>query len=203
MLKKIQSGQTGKAKVTFVLSSQSDADHIHVTGDFNDWQASTPMRRQKDGSFRATVELEPGREYQFRYLVDGNSWVNDEAADAYYPNPFGADNSVVRTPEAGGGRPRAARGSAGERPRAGGAKAGSAKTAGAKTPGARAGGTRAAGGASKMSSGDRSSAAALSASPLDSGAAGAQARDAVRVEGSRKGAGGASPRSGRAKPRGE
>ncbi|HEX9108021.1 MAG TPA: isoamylase early set domain-containing protein, partial [Longimicrobiales bacterium] len=85
--------------MTFVLSSQPNADHVHVAGDFNDWQASTPMKRQKDGSFRATVELEPGREYQFRYLVDGNNWVNDEAADGYVPNPFGADNSVVRTPK--------------------------------------------------------------------------------------------------------
>ncbi len=99
MLKKTRSGE-GKARVTFVLQAQANADHVHVAGDFNGWQATTPMKRQKDGSWRATVELEPGREYQFRYLVDGNVWVNDEAADAYVPNPFGADNCVVHTPEA-------------------------------------------------------------------------------------------------------
>ncbi len=54
------------------------------------------MRRQQDGSWSATLELDPGREYEFRYLVDGKSWVNDDAADAYVPNPFGGDNSVVR-----------------------------------------------------------------------------------------------------------
>src|SRR5512141_3128745 len=121
MLKKTRSTQTGKARVTFVLSSQPNADHVHVAGDFNDWQASTPMKRQKDGSFRATVELEPGREYQFRYLVDGNNWVNDEAADGYVPNPFGADNSVVRTPESESvGRPSGGSGGG----KAGGTKAG-------------------------------------------------------------------------------
>lgn len=101
MLKKTRSGED-RAKVTFVLGSQPNADHVHVAGDFNGWQADTPMKRQKDGSWRATVELEPGRDYQFRYLVDGNHWVNDEAADAYVANPFGADNCVVRTPEAAG-----------------------------------------------------------------------------------------------------
>ncbi len=99
MLKKTRSTDKGTAKVTFVLGSQPNAHHVHVAGTFNDWQASTPMKRQKDGTWRATVELEPGRNYEFRYLVDGNVWVNDEAADAYVPNPFGADNCLLRTPE--------------------------------------------------------------------------------------------------------
>ncbi len=100
MLKKTRSTDKGTVKVTFVLGSQPNAHHVHVAGTFNDWQASTPMKRQKDGTWRATVELEPGRNYEFRYLVDGNVWVNDEAADAYVPNPFGADNCLLRTPEA-------------------------------------------------------------------------------------------------------
>lgn len=94
MLKKTRAAASG-AKVTFVLPSQPNADHVHVVGDFNHWRASTPMKRQKDGSWRASVDLEPG-EYEFRYLVDGNMWVNDEAADGYRMGPFGADNSVVQ-----------------------------------------------------------------------------------------------------------
>ncbi len=142
MLKKTRSAEGGKAKVTFVLAPQANADHVHVAGDFNDWQAGTPMKRQKDGSWRATVELDPGREYQFRYLVDGNVWVNDEAADAYVPNPFGADNCVVRTPEAAAGTAkstRSGRGRGGSSPAAGthaprsagkGAKPGASRTNG-------------------------------------------------------------------------
>ncbi len=99
MLKKTRSTDKGTTKVSFVLGSQPNAHHVHVAGTFNDWQASTPMKRQKDGTWRATVELEAGRNYEFRYLVDGNVWVNDEAADAYVPNPFGADNCLLRTPE--------------------------------------------------------------------------------------------------------
>ncbi len=133
MLKKTRSGEVGKARVTFVLAPQPNADHVHVAGDFNGWQATMPMKRQKDGSWRATVELEPGREYQFRYLVDGNVWVNDEAADAYVPNPFGADNCVVRTPETPATPTKAAARTsrAGKNPAAGTRAGGSGKAGGA------------------------------------------------------------------------
>ena len=76
-----------------------EAESVHLVGEFNDWdRAATPLKRGKHGSFRATLELEPGREYQFRYLVNGEHWCNDWTADAYVPGEFGEDNSVVVTP---------------------------------------------------------------------------------------------------------
>ena len=39
--------------------------------------------------------LPPGRAYRFRYLLDGHRWENDWDADAYVPNGFGSDDSVV------------------------------------------------------------------------------------------------------------
>ncbi len=50
---------------------------------------------QKDRNWKITVDLEPGREYQFRYLVDGQRWFNDPQADKYIPNPYGDQNAVV------------------------------------------------------------------------------------------------------------
>jgi hypothetical protein len=44
-----------------------------------------------------TLELAPGKAYQFRYLLDGDRWENDWRADRYVPNPYGGDNSVVLT----------------------------------------------------------------------------------------------------------
>ena len=41
-----------------------------------------------------TVSLNAGRAYRFRYLL-GQRWDNDWAADAYQPNDFGGDDSVV------------------------------------------------------------------------------------------------------------
>jgi hypothetical protein len=50
----------------------------------------------KDGSFSATLELETGREYQFRYLADGKNWINEPEADKFVPSGFGdAENAVV------------------------------------------------------------------------------------------------------------
>jgi len=88
--------KNGACKVTFVLPSDAGAEEVHLCGDFNDWSpTATPMTRRKDGSFGATVVLEPGRAYRFRYLLDGVRWENDWAADVYVPNDYGGDDSVV------------------------------------------------------------------------------------------------------------
>ncbi len=85
-------------KVTFVLPKEAapGAKAITVVGDFNNWdKGSLRMKKQKDGNYAATLELEKGREYRFRYLVDDSRWENDWNADGYLPNPFGGDDSVV------------------------------------------------------------------------------------------------------------
>lgn len=43
------------------------------------------------------LELEPEQSYQFRYLVNGEQWLNDWHADAYTPGGYGQDNGVVIT----------------------------------------------------------------------------------------------------------
>jgi 1,4-alpha-glucan branching enzyme len=81
-------------KVTFQLSKE--AKHVALVGEFNGWnEASTPMKKSKEGVFSATIELETGREYQYRYLVDGSNWVNDDSADKHVATPLGNDNSVI------------------------------------------------------------------------------------------------------------
>jgi len=86
-------------KVTFHLSKEAvaQAKKVALVGDFNEWNPSaTPMKKQKDGGFSVTLNLEQGREYQFRYLLDDTIWENDWCADKYVPSAVGdADNSVV------------------------------------------------------------------------------------------------------------
>ena len=84
------------AEVKFSLPSSIQGETVHLVGDFNEWnETATPMKKQKDGSFAVTLKLDTGREYQFRYLVNGTEWHNDWNADKYLPNPFSGDNSVV------------------------------------------------------------------------------------------------------------
>jgi 1,4-alpha-glucan branching enzyme len=86
-------------KVTFTVDATliDGAKEVAVLGDFNSWDPSeTTMRKVKDGAFTKTIELEVGKEYQFRYLLDGTKWINDNEADKYVPSGVAAEqNSVV------------------------------------------------------------------------------------------------------------
>jgi len=97
MLQKRRFKKDNVTKVTFVLPADVVGDTIHLVGEFNDWQASQAFKKQKDQSWRLTLSLEPGSEYQFRYLLNKHDWFNDPAADRFAPNPYGEQNSVVIT----------------------------------------------------------------------------------------------------------
>ncbi len=103
-------GAEGKANVTFTVDPQVGAETAAVCGEWNDWSADVGvMRRDPEGGFSVTVGLHAGRAYRFRYLLDGQRWDNDWAADAYQPNDFGGDDSVVDLPALAVAAPRAAR----------------------------------------------------------------------------------------------
>jgi 1,4-alpha-glucan branching enzyme len=96
MLKKTFSKGGKTCRVTFTMPAEVGAQEVYLCGEFNDWdESSHPLQRRKDGRFSTTLTLETGRSYRFRYRVDGERWENDWAADAYVPNPFGGDDSVV------------------------------------------------------------------------------------------------------------
>ena len=85
-------------KVTLSLPKSicQNARQVKVVGEFNNWDTTaTPMDPLKNGTFKTTLNLETGKTYQFRYLIDGNIWENDDYADAYVPNEFNTVNSVV------------------------------------------------------------------------------------------------------------
>ena len=85
-------------KVTFTLPVEAapDAETVCVMGEFNNWSRdATPMKRRKNGDFSVSLDLEKGRSYRFRYLIDGRKFENDWAADRYESNPYGGEDSVV------------------------------------------------------------------------------------------------------------
>ncbi len=89
-----------KVKVTFDLPEgiAEGVDEVYLVGDFNNWdEKATPMEKKKGKRFSITLDLEPNREYQYRFLLDGKEWHNDWEADKYVANPFSGDNSVVTT----------------------------------------------------------------------------------------------------------
>jgi len=97
VLKKQPIPGNGQIRVTFILPYTTRAERVSVLGDFNGWDATaTPMiQRRPDANWVAVVELEAGRCYRFRYLLDGKQWLNDWYADGFEDNSFGTNDSVV------------------------------------------------------------------------------------------------------------
>src|SRR3954470_13534187 len=86
----------GQVEVTFEVDAAVQAERACLCGEFNDWsQVADEMERKADGGFALTKSLPGGRSYRFRYLLDGERWENDWAADNYVPNEYGGDDSLV------------------------------------------------------------------------------------------------------------
>lgn len=104
MLKKQYIKSRDVYKVTFRLAKHEQPGYeIHsvtLVADFNDWSLTdTPMDQLKNGDFKVVVELEPGKKYEFRYLLNTEKWYNEWEADEYIMGDFGKDNCVIELPE--------------------------------------------------------------------------------------------------------
>ena len=97
MLKKKFLKTKPTCEVTFELPDQIAAKNVSVVGDFNDWDPGANPLKKRKGVWQATLKLEQGREFQYRYFVNGGEWYNDFEADNYVPNNIDGENSVVNT----------------------------------------------------------------------------------------------------------
>ncbi len=95
MIKKRFFKTRDECEVSFILQPDN-AQEVALLCEANGWEP-IPMKQLKDGRFKTQLRLPINREYQFLYLLDGETWQNDEAADAYTSNTFGGDNSIVST----------------------------------------------------------------------------------------------------------
>ena len=85
---------SARTKKTSFQVELPEADSVAVVGDFNEWSSNaTPMKKLKSGVWKADLALDEG-EYEFRYLVNGQEWLNDSETNVR-PNRFGTVNSVV------------------------------------------------------------------------------------------------------------
>jgi len=107
MLKKQYLKSRDIYKVTFILAKNEQPDYpittVNLVADFNDWSfTKNPLELLKNGDWKTTVELEPGKKYEFRYLLNNEKWYNEWDADEYILGDFGKDNCVVELPPMGG-----------------------------------------------------------------------------------------------------
>ncbi len=82
-----------KKRVVFTLEA-ADAQQVHVTGTFCDWQTkSCALKKDRKGIWKTTFALPPGR-YEYRFVVDGE-WRDDPQCPERLANPFGTENCVL------------------------------------------------------------------------------------------------------------
>jgi hypothetical protein len=96
IIKNYQSAK-GTCKVTFSYPLSEGVKTVQVLGDFNDWDSNkAPKMKKGKTDLSTTIELAAGKEYSFRYLLNGDNWANDNSADKYISSPFsGIENSVI------------------------------------------------------------------------------------------------------------
>ncbi len=87
-------------KVTFRIPAEIGANHksAYILGSFNEWdkKANKMKKLAKDGSFSVVLDLEVGKEYEFKYLLDNKVWLNDDNPDKEVATSFAdSSNSVV------------------------------------------------------------------------------------------------------------
>ncbi|TDO29379.1 isoamylase early set domain-containing protein [Sediminibacterium goheungense] len=81
-------------KVKFNLEIQ-DTETASILGLNDDWSNPVPMKKKKDGSFTAEIQLPKATKHEFRYLLNETEWINEPEADGEVENVFGSSNSVL------------------------------------------------------------------------------------------------------------
>lgn len=99
MIKKVNKRNSDRVKVTFVLPDDHPyGNEVSVVGDFNDW---TPGEhrfvRRSNQTYSTNVMLPEDERFSFRYFSEETGWINEEDADDYEHNEFGATNCIVQT----------------------------------------------------------------------------------------------------------
>lgn len=84
---------TGKLVFLF---HHDEAERVSVAGDFNHWDpAQTPMAREASGLWRADIELPPAGRYRYKFVINGQRWMEDPSNGLQEPDEFGGLNSVL------------------------------------------------------------------------------------------------------------
>jgi predicted flap endonuclease-1-like 5' DNA nuclease len=89
-------------KVDFYLKASrvQNASGGFLIGDFNKWDVNKgiPLILNEDGSLSGTLNLAPGKKYEYRYLLSDGRWENDENPKVL-KNAYGqmVENCIVDT----------------------------------------------------------------------------------------------------------
>ena len=107
-------------KVSFDIPQERVGENrdVRVLGNFNDWDWDNGLKlKSGKKSYTGSTEL-PAGHYQFRYLIDGHHWANDDSAEAYTDSGHGTTNCCFSLEQVAEKAPKAAAKPAAKKPAA-------------------------------------------------------------------------------------
>ena len=83
-------------EVKFDYSPNISAQTVALAGTFNNWSSdATPMSDlDGDGKWEITLDLRDG-EYQYKFVVNGGTWITDPNNPKGAPDGYGGSNSII------------------------------------------------------------------------------------------------------------
>jgi 1,4-alpha-glucan branching enzyme len=81
-------------KVKFSVEA-TDANSVEILGLNNDWNSSVALKKKKDGTFSGEINLPKNTQHEFKYLINGAEWADDDSSDGKVPNNFGGNNNLL------------------------------------------------------------------------------------------------------------
>lgn len=72
------------------------ADSVSVAGDFNGWNyVTTPLKRNSSGLWTTEIVGPRAGRYEYKFVINGNRWLEDPSNGMKTPDTFGGLNSVL------------------------------------------------------------------------------------------------------------
>lgn len=83
--------------VVYLTLYAPDAELVSVVGDWNDWIADADRMQDtdRDGRWEIRLEVIPGREYRYQFLIDGKIRLPDPDSGFTVNDGFGGENSIL------------------------------------------------------------------------------------------------------------
>lgn len=82
-------------RLMFVYHDDTAAS-VSLAGDFNDWsQTETPLARDKSGLWLTQIDAPKAGSYQYKFVVNGQRWIEDPGNGMKSPDNYGGLNSVI------------------------------------------------------------------------------------------------------------
>ena len=93
--KKCTAKKAAVKNVTFTIHAEK-GKAVYVAGEFNNWNptAKKMAYKARSGIYTATVKLEAGKDYQYKFVIDG-TWCADPENTNAVPNDQGTFNSII------------------------------------------------------------------------------------------------------------